>query len=162
MRIPLIENRLKNYMSKNIAKQFAKDLDDILSTMDNSWWETGIELIPGIGDIYGASSFGIKVAKAYKKLQALENKYVNKIYKSLPESEAKKFKKAMRNAGVRDARRDQAEGIENLGVKYRKNADIDGHHVTPVKDDVSQSSDPRNINFMHKKDHQKLHQNKRK
>lgn len=41
-----IEHLFKNYMSKNIAKQFVKELDDILGTLDNTWWETGLELIP--------------------------------------------------------------------------------------------------------------------
>ena len=152
-----IEHRLKNYMSKNIAKQFAKDLDDILGTLDNTWWETGLELIPVAGDIYGGTKFGIKVAKAYKKLQDLENKYVKKIYDALPASQKAKFKKAMRNAGVRDARKDQSAGVEDLGIPYQKGQKIDGHHEVPVKEDISRSSDPRNIEFMEKKDHQNLH-----
>lgn len=152
-----IEHRLKNYMSKNIAKQFAKDLDDILGTLDNTWWETGIELIPIAGDIYGGTKFGIKVAKAYEKLQDLENKYVKKIYEALPASQKAKFKKAMRNAGVRDARKDQNAGVEDLGISYQKGKNIDGHHEVSVKEDISRSSDPRNIEFMNKEDHQKLH-----
>ena len=152
-----IENRLKNYMSKNIAKQFAKDLDDIIGTLDNTWWETGLELIPIAGDIYGGTKFGIKVAKAYERMQELENKYVEKIYNALPPSQKSKFKKAMRNSGVRDARKDQAEGVENLGVTYKKGKGIDGHHKVPVKKDISRSSDPRNIEFMKKEDHKRIH-----
>lgn len=154
-----IENRLKAYMNKNIAKQFVKDLDDVISTLDNSWWETGIELIPVVGDLYGGTKFGIKIAKAYDKLQNLENKYVEKIYKSLPKSEREKFKKAMRDAGVRDARRDQREGVESLGETYVKGRQIDGHHKKPVSEDISQSSDPRNIEFMPKEKHRQVHSN---
>lgn len=152
-----IEHRFKNYMSKNIAKQFAKDLDDILGTLDNTWWETGLELIPVAGDIYGGTKFGIKVAKAYEKLQDLENKYVKKIYDALPASQKAKFKKAMRNAGVRDARKDQKAGVEDLGIPYQKGQKIDGHHEVPVKEDISRSSDPRNIEFMKKEEHQNIH-----
>ncbi len=152
-----IRGRMQNYMSKNMAKQFAKDLDGVLETLDNSLWETAIELVPVVGDVYGATKFGKKVAKAYDKLQDLENKYIEKIYDALPASEKKKFKKKMRNAGVRDARKDQAAGVDGLGEKYEKGKGIDGHHKTMVKDDPSQMTDPRNIEFMKKEDHIKLH-----
>ncbi len=145
-----IRGRLQNYMSKNMAKQFAKDLDGVLEILDNSWWETAIELVPVVGDVYGATKFGKKVAKAFDKLQDLENKYIDKIYESLPASEKKKFKKSMRNAGVRDARKDQAAGVDGLGVKYEKGKGVDGHHKTMVKDDPGQMTDPRNIEFMKK------------
>ena len=68
--------------------------------------------------------------KAYERLQDLENKYVEKIYKSLPKEEAKRFKNAMRNAGVRDARNDQKNGVESLGETYVKGNNIEGHHKT--------------------------------
>ena len=153
-----IENRLKRYMSKDIAKQFAKDLDDVLATLDNdNIIETVIEFIPFVGDVYGAGKFVNKVAKVYEKLQDLENKYIEKIYKSLPKKEAQKFKKAMRNAGVRDARNDQKNGVETLGETYSKGNNTEGHHKIPVSEDVSQSSDPRNIEFMSRDKHQKVH-----
>lgn len=69
-----IENRLKNYMSKNMLKQFAKDADDVIGALDNSWWETAIELIPVAGDISGASKFAKQMKTVHNKLQALENK----------------------------------------------------------------------------------------
>jgi RHS repeat-associated protein len=155
-----IEHRLKNYMSKNLMKQFAKDLDDIIGTLDNEWWETALELVPVAGDIYGGTKFGIKIAKAFEKLQELENKYVEKIYNSLPKELRKKFKDAMRNAGVRDARKDQSAGVENLGDTYKKGSDIDGHHKEAVSEQVSMSSDPRNIEFMTKDKHIETHKKK--
>ena len=63
----------------------------------------------------------------------------------------------MRNAGVRDARNDQKNGVESLGETYVKGNNIEGHHKTPVSKDISQSSDPRNIEFMSRKSHQELH-----
>lgn len=152
-----IRGRMQNYMSKNMAKQFAKDLDGVLETLDNSWWETAIELVPIAGDMYGATKFGKKVVKAYDKLQDLENKYIEKIYDALPASEKKKFKKKMRNAGVRDARNDQAAGVDGLGEKYEKGKGIEGHHKEYVRNNPSKMTDPRNIEFMKKKDHIKHH-----
>ncbi len=46
-----IQHRLQTYMSKNLAKQFIKDLDDVLETLDNTWWETALELVPVAGDL---------------------------------------------------------------------------------------------------------------
>ncbi|MBO7200773.1 MAG: hypothetical protein J6V54_05175 [Bacteroidales bacterium] len=148
-------------MTKDIAKQFAKDLDDILTTLDNdNILETVVEFIPFVGDIYGAGKFIDKVAKVYEKLQDLENKYVERIYKSLPKKEAEKFKRAMRNAGVRDARNDQKNEVKTLGETYSKGNSIEGHHKVPVSRDVSQSSDPRNIEFMSRNKHQEIHKTK--
>ncbi|MEH0152860.1 SpvB/TcaC N-terminal domain-containing protein [Limibacter armeniacum] len=152
-----IKRRLSKYMSKKMGKQFLKDLDEVLDILESEWWETAIELIPVAGDAYGATKFGKKVVKAYEKLQDLENKYVEKIYNALPASEKKKFKRNMRSNGVRDAQKDQASGVEGLGVKYEKNKNIEGHHKKFVKDDPSQMSDPRNIEFMDKENHIKLH-----
>ncbi len=152
-----IKRRLNRYMSKNMRKQFMKDLDGVLEIVDSEWWEIGLELIPVAGDIYGATSFGIKTAKASDKLQKIENKYVEKIYASLPDSKKKKFKSAMRNAGVRDAKKDQKYGIQN-GEMHVGDGTVDGHHKVMVKDDPSRMSDPSNIEFMKKSDHKKLHQ----
>jgi len=152
-----IENRLKKYMTKDIAKQFAKDLDDILTIFDGNGWEMLLEAVPIVGDIYGGTKFTKDRVKAYERLQGLENKYVERIYKSLPKKEAEKFKRAMRNAGVRDARNDQKNEVKTLGETYVKGNNIEGHHKTPVSKDISQSSDPRNIEFMSRKNHQELH-----
>jgi hypothetical protein len=145
-------------------KQFAKDLDGVLETLDNAWWETALELVPVAGDVYGATKFGMKIAKAYEKLQDLENKYVEKIYDALPEKLKKEFKEVMRSKGVRDARKDQKAGVDVDGEMYvpSKKGDtiedrIEGHHKEYVKDDPSKMTDPRNIKFMKNKDHKELH-----
>ena len=154
-----IENRLKNYMSKNMLKKFAKDADDVIGALDNSWWETALELIPVAGDIYGASIFAKQMKTVHNKLQALENKYVEKIAKSLSGKERKNFEKKMRSKGVADARKDQSNGLDIGGeVKYEKGGNIDGHHVKSVSEHPDQMTDPTNIKFMHKEDHIKHHQ----
>ena len=48
-------------------------------------------------------------------------------------------------------------GVETLGETYNKWNNIEGHHKVPVSEDVSQSSDPRNIEFMSRDKHQKVH-----
>ena len=155
-----IQHRLQNYMSKNMLKQFAKDADDVISILDNSWWETALELIPVAGDIYGSAKFVNKLRKVYDKLQDLENKYVDKIQKSLPKKLRKQFIERMRRLGVEDARKDQSKGLENIGgdLKYESNKGIDGHHKESVSLHPDKMTDPRNVEFMYKKDHVKYHQ----
>jgi RHS repeat-associated protein len=154
-----IEYRLKNYMSDKMLKQFAKDVDDVMGTLDNSWWETALELVPVAGDIYGSTKFVKQVKKAYDKLQDLENKYVGKIYDALPKTERKKFVQNMRRKGVADARIDQAKGLDVGGdVKYEKGKGIDGHHSDKVSENPDKMTDPRNIKFMKQEDHIKYHQ----
>jgi RHS repeat-associated protein len=153
------EHRLKNYMSDKMLKQFAKDVDDVMGALDNSWWETALELVPVAGDIYGSTKFVKQVTKAYDKLQDLENKYVGEIYKSLPKAQRDKFVKNMRSKGVADARKDQAKGLDVGGdVKYKKGQKIDGHHKEKVSDNHDKMTDPRNIEFMKQEDHIKYHQ----
>jgi RHS repeat-associated protein len=155
-----IQRRLEKYMSKDMMKQFIQDVDDVTNILDNTWQENLIELIPGVGDVYGAGKFGKKIADAYRKLQELENKYVGKIYDSLGSDELKdKFKKNMRRNGVLDARRDQKAGVKVKGEIYEKGKSIDGHHIIKVSDDASKMTDPENIRFMIRKEHIKLHQN---
>ena len=158
--------RMKNYMSKEMKQQFLKDLDGILSGMDDSWWEIAIEMVPVAGDLYGAGKYGIQIAKAYEKLQDLENKYVDKVYNSLDSKLAKKFKKSLRDKGVDSARKDRHAGVVNTNaekdinykeVEYIKGEKIDGHHVKAVKDRPDLMSDPRNIIMMKNKDHVSLH-----
>ncbi len=154
-----IEHRLKNYMSKDMLKQFAKDADDVMGALDNSWWETALELVPVAGDIYGGSKFAKQMTTAYNKLQDLENKYIGKIAKSLPDKERKKFIKNMRSKGVADARKDQTKGLPHGGdVKYEKGKGIDGHHSDKVSENPDKMTDPRNIEFMKQEDHIKYHQ----
>jgi RHS repeat-associated protein len=154
-----IEHRLKKYMSKDMLKQFAKDADDVMGALDNSWWETALELVPVAGDIYGGSKFAKQMTTVYNKLQDLENKYVGKIAKSLPDKERKKFIKNMRSKGVADARKDQAKGLDVGGeVKYKKGEKIDGHHTEKVSKNPDKMTDPRTIEFMEQSDHIKYHQ----
>ena len=154
-----IQHRLQNYMSKNMLKQFSKDVDDVISILDNSWWETALELIPVAGDIYGSTKFVKKLKTVYDRLQDLENKYVEKIQNSLPEKQRKQFMSRMRNLGVEDARKDQSRGLDIGGsLKYEKNKKIEGHHINSVSKHPDQATDPRNIIFMNKEDHIKYHQ----
>jgi RHS repeat-associated protein len=162
-----IQKRLQNYMSKEFKKQFSKDLQGILDGMDSEWWEIGIELIPAVGDAYGTTKFGIKLAEAYDKLQDLENKYVEKIYNSLPKEAQKKFKETMRSKGVSDAKRDQKAGVDVEGETYKptKKGDpienrIEGHHKEPVAKKPSKMTDPRNIEFKTHTDHKNTHKKK--
>ncbi len=162
-----IQKRLQKYMSDKIGKQFLKDLGDVLSELDSEWWEVLIEVTPVIGDFYGTSKFAIKVKKTYNKLQDLENKYVEKIYESLPPELKKEFKKIMRNKGVSDARRDQKAGyrddvVEEKYVRSKKGDSfeerVEGHHKESVSENPDKMTDPRNIEFMKNKDHKKVHQ----
>lgn len=146
-------------MSKNMLKQFAKDADDVMGVLDNSWWENALELVPVVGDIYGGSKFVKQIKTVYDKLQDLENKYVGEIANSLPKKERERFIKNMRSKGVADARKDQANGLDVGGdVKYKKGQKIDGHHKEKVSDNPDKMTDPRNIEFMKQEDHIKLHQ----
>ena len=142
-----------------MLKQFAKDADDVISILDNSWWETALELIPVAGDIYGSAKFVKKLRKVYDKLQDLENKYVDKIQKSLPEKQRKQFIERMRRRGVEDARKDQSKGLDIGGdLKYESNKVIDGHHIESVSLHHDKMTDPRNVKFMYNKDHAKYNQ----
>lgn len=141
---------------KHLAKELADDLDEVMDALDQSWWETGIELVPVLGDAYGVTMFGKRTAYAWKRMQEIENKYVEKVYNSLGENQAKKFKKRMRNAGVRDARKDQKAGVEN-GEKYFGDGNIEGHHKKSVSENPDKMTDPSNIEMMRKEDHIKLH-----
>ena len=152
--------RLGEDMSKNSMKrQFADDVDQIVSILDDSPLELALEFIPFVGDIYGATKFGKKIPTVYGKLQDLENKYVKKIDEALEKEKGAQeaFRKSMRSKGVRDARIDQAKGVDVDGVKYEKGKNIDGHHKESVSKHPEKMTDPRNIKFMKKEDHIKYH-----
>lgn len=72
----------------------------------------------------------------------------------------KQFIERMRRLGVEDARKDQSKGLENIGgdLKYESNKGIDGHHKESVSLHPDKMTDPRNVEFMYKKDHVKYHQ----
>lgn len=140
--------RLGRYMNESQRKEFANDLAEVIGSLDSSPLEVVIELIPVAGDLYGTAKFGKQVSNAYDKMQNLENKWVQKMFDSLPPDERKKFMDSMRNAGVRDARRDQ-EIISGSG--------LEGHHKLWVSKEPSQASDPRNIEFLTPDAHRDIH-----
>ena len=156
-----IQRRLGKYMSDDMKKQFFEDVDDIISIMDNEWWENLIEMVPIAGDAYGLAKFGKRTALVYELFQDLENKYVGKIYDSLSDKAKKDFKRNMRQRGVSDARTDQKAGVNVKGEMYEKGKDIDGDHINMVSNDPSQMTDPRNIDFKTEENHIKRHQNER-
>ena len=139
-----IQRRLGKYMSKDMMKQFIQDVDDVTSTLDNTWQKNLIEMIPIAGEVYGLGKFSQKIVVAYGKLQDLENKYVGKIYDSLDNNKKlqKKFRRNMRQKGVPDARTDQKAGVDVDGEIYEKRKDIDGHHKEWVSKDPSQMTEP--------------------
>lgn len=70
----MVKNRLKAYMSKKWAKQLAGDaLDAIDLATSQSWWEYALEVVPVVGDIYGASQLGKQGYKVYKITQKFES-----------------------------------------------------------------------------------------
>jgi RHS repeat-associated protein len=152
-----IQKRLWGHMNAQQRKQFLKDLEKILDTLDSSWWETCIDLIPGVGDLYGAGKLAQKARKLYDLMQDLENRYVGKIAKSLGDTPAgKSFMKKMRRAGVNDAKTDTRNKNKQLGTNDQYKGK-DGHHGDSVADNPDRASDPRNIDFMNRQDHFQCH-----
>lgn len=67
-----IKHRIKQYASKNFAKQFIKDAEGALDVMENAWWETALEWTPFfIGDAYSAINFGIKLDNMWDKMKGV-------------------------------------------------------------------------------------------
>ena len=64
----------KKLFSKALGKTLAKDAEKVLETLDTEWWEYVLEVIPVVGDIYGASSLGKKGLALWNKLDALQEK----------------------------------------------------------------------------------------
>ena len=143
----LINRRLGKYMSRNLREKFDADLTKVIDTLDDSWWEIGIELIPVVGDIYGASKSAKRLKAAYNKFQDLENKYVKKIADSLSGAEKKRFIKNMRRNGVRDSKIDH----EYMGKPYEKR--MRGHHDYEAQNYPGKTTDPRNIRPMNGGEH---------
>jgi len=70
----MVKSRLTPYMSKKWAKQLAGDaLDAIDIATSQSWWEYALEVVPVVGDIYGASQLGKQGYKIYKITQKFES-----------------------------------------------------------------------------------------
>lgn len=152
----VIKRRLGRYMTKKHAKEFASDLADVLGTLDSSWWEIALEFVPVVGDLYGAGKFAKKIAKAYDKLQDLENKWIGKIADGLPKAQRDKFIENMRKLGVSDAKKDiDARKLQTGKVEVYKGKQ--GHHRTSVSADPSKAADPRGIEFASRRAHLKRH-----
>jgi hypothetical protein len=160
-----IKNKIERYVTKlakgqykKLGKELGDEIEKILGDLDEEWWETAIELVPIAGDAYGTTKFGIKLKRAYDKMQDLENKYIGKLHDLLPKSLQEELKKKSRRKGVRDAKVDQKAGARNteeydgeeIYVKAKKDDienQIEGDHIIPVIKDPSKMQDPRNIRF---------------
>jgi len=145
--IKILNQRLGKYMTASMRKQFIKDLDYVANKLDDSWWEIGIELIPVIGDIYGASKGAKKLKQAYDAYQNLENKYVGMIANKLKGKAKKRFISNMRTRGVADSKKD----YEYMGMPYKKG--YQGHHDYEVQNFPEKITDPRNIRPMNRDEH---------
>ncbi len=145
--------RIKRYMTdKNrgkFSKEFKEDLKGVMDSFDQEWYETAFEFIPVAGDVYGAGKFAVQLKKAHDKLQDLENKWVEKIYKTLDGKERDKFVQNMRRLGVMDKRKDS--GIKN-------NSGLEGHHEKSVLLNKDKMTDPRNVDMKTKEAHKLWHQ----
>ncbi len=151
-----IKQRLKQYMTNKTKKEFAQDLVDILGTLDSAWWEICIEFFPVIGDVYGTGKFALKARKAYDKMQDLENKYVKKIYDSLPKSKRKDFMNEMRQRGVYGAKVD-TKAYDDVTGSVTDIKGKHGHHTDSVSSHPERASDPRGIDWKSPTDHLKEH-----
>lgn len=141
--------RLGRYMKPHQKKEFFNDVNQALGNLDSTPLEIGIEIIPVLGDIYGGVKFSKDISKAYRQMQNLENKWVQKIYDSLSTADKKKFKTVMRNAGVRDAKKDQGLAQTGSGKEM--------HHNTMVMKNKGRASDPRHIEALSPEEHRKWH-----
>ena len=149
-----ILRRLKRYMTKDEYRNFMKELQRILDSLDDEWWEVCLELPPGIGDMYGAGNLARKLSKAHDALQDLENKYVKKLSDRL----GTPFIQRMRNNGVRDARND-VDFRNKVTGRNDKHKGLDGHHRDSVNENPGRASDPRNVDFQDRKTHFESHDN---
>jgi len=145
--------RFSRYMDDDMAKSFRKDLGDVASSMDSEPYEMVLEIIPIVGDIYGGAKFSKQVTNAYNRMQDLENAYIQKILDKLPVSQRADFLKAIRNMGVRDAKKDL--DLPRTGCGY------DMHHICEVHSAPDKASDPRNIEPMTREDHIEHHKKKK-
>lgn len=85
-----IKKKLAAYTSKNWGKQLFNDaLDFVDATTSTAWYEYVIEVIPVVGDVYGASKLGKQGYKLWKGLEKFEKvaelgtKAANKAWKNL-------------------------------------------------------------------------------
>lgn len=75
--------------------------------------------------------------------------WISKIIEKLPPEERKKFITSMRNAGVRDAKKDQGIAKTNSGKEM--------HHNCMVRDFPELAADPRHIEALDPEEHIERH-----
>jgi len=116
-----IKKRLKVYMGKKGARKWAGQLaDDAMTfidyTFETSWWEIGLEMIPIVGDAYGAASLGKQGYKLWKGLEKFEK------IAELGDKAAKGAWKALgANSKLTGKGSDVLQGwIKNVNDKYGK------------------------------------------
>ncbi|MBL9075940.1 MAG: hypothetical protein JNL08_00470 [Planctomycetes bacterium] len=151
-----IENSFKKYLTKNELKEMASEIADILDSLDSSWWEWCLEVIPVVGDLYGGGKLAVKAREAYNRLQDLENRLADKIAKKLKGKERDDFLRRERGAGVREARQD-ADMNNRVNGANEEHKGLEGHHGDSVHDHPERAGDPRNIEFQDRATHQQSH-----
>jgi RHS repeat-associated protein len=68
-----ITKRLKNYASHNWGKQLLGDAIDFIDhSTKTQWWEWAVEIIPVVGDAYGAAKLGEQGYRLWKGLGKFE------------------------------------------------------------------------------------------
>jgi hypothetical protein len=149
-----IFKRIERYMPKKnkgaMTKEFKEDLNKVMESFDQEWYETAFEFVPVAGDIYGGANFAKQLKQAHDGLQNLENKWVGKLADTLEGKEKDKFVKNMRRLGVTD--RKKSEGLPSSSYKG-----MEGHHCDSVCKNKDKMTDPRNIEFMTKQQHIEHH-----
>ncbi len=143
-----IKKRLQKHLTKDELKELAQKVEEILSTLDSSWWEVCIDVVPVIGDLYGTGKFAMKARNAFNKLQDLENQFVGKVSERLQrDARAKKeFTDKMRGKGVDDAKKDIKEQRRQMGTNEETEG-RQGHHMDSVQTTPERMTDLRNIEF---------------
>jgi hypothetical protein len=151
-----IKDQFKKHLTKDELKKLADEIDDIMDSMDNAWWEWCIEVIPVAGDLYGGGKLATKAREAYNKLQDLENRVADGIAKKLKGKDRDDFIKLERERGVREARQDADMNNRMTGANERHEG-FDGHHGDSVQQNPGRAGDPRNIEFQDRTTHQQSH-----
>ncbi|MCF2876119.1 MULTISPECIES: RHS repeat domain-containing protein, partial [unclassified Tenacibaculum] len=69
----VLKRKLKQYGSKAWGKQLLKDASNFVDhSMKTQWWEWAVEVIPVVGDAYGASKLGKQGYRLWKGLEKFE------------------------------------------------------------------------------------------
>jgi len=137
-------------------KKLASEIDEIIDSVDNSWWEWCIEFTPGVGDLYGGGKLALKAREAHNKLQDLENRVAGDIAKKLKGKDRDDFLNRERRAGVREAHQDARENNRRTGAGERHKG-LEGHHGDSVEAHPDRAGDPRDIDFESRGKHLQSH-----